>query len=61
MIIRPYKKSDREEIMKIISSLHPKWFDKNALCQIPQDIDSYMCVIAIQDRLVCGFTICSIE
>jgi len=55
MIIRPFVTSDIGQINIITHSLHPKWFDKKALVNIPKDIQTAKTYVAEINNEVLGF------
>lgn len=55
MKIREFKQSDLDGIKKIIKALHPKWFDKKALKNIPIDVQLQKCFVAEDENGVVGF------
>lgn len=62
MIIRLFEIKDLSQIKSLISSLHPKWFDHNALNHIPIDIQLGTTYIAEENAKVRGFiAIASLE
>lgn len=59
MFIRRFKITDLESIKKIAISLHPKWFDKNALINIPIDTLINKTLIAVNENKLVGFAVFS--
>ncbi len=59
MNIREYQNSDGKIIQAIIQKLHPKWFDANAVRNIPIDINFNKTFVAEFDQVVKGFLVCS--
>lgn len=55
MLIRRFKKSDLNQINNITQLLHPKWFDNNAIRNIPIDSQINNCFVAEQDNKIVGF------
>jgi len=55
MKIRKFKAEDLKSIKRIIKELHPKWFDKKALRNIPIDVQLQKCFIAEEKNKVIGF------
>lgn len=55
MIIRPFITNDIDQINIIAHLLHPKWFDKKALENIPKDIQTAKTCIAELNNEILGF------
>jgi N-acetylglutamate synthase-like GNAT family acetyltransferase len=55
MKIREFKAQDLESIKEIIKELHPKWFDKKALRNIPIDVQLQKCFVVEEKDKVIGF------
>ena len=55
MKIREFKQQDLDTIKKIVKKLHPAWFDKKALINIPIDIKLQKCLVAEKKGEVVGF------
>ena len=55
MEVRNYQYTDLDEIKKIIKNLHPKWFDDNALNNIPIDIHFQKTFVATDNGNIVGF------
>lgn len=53
--VRKFRKSDLESIKQITKSLHPDWFTKKALENIPRDIQLETCFVAEKNGKVVGF------
>ncbi|QQS39099.1 GNAT family N-acetyltransferase [Candidatus Woesebacteria bacterium] len=59
MIIRPFQTSDLLQISEIVASLHPKWFDNNAVVNIPIDAQLGRSFVAQDNKKIKGFIILS--
>lgn len=59
MLIRKFRKSDLEQIIHIAKLLHPKWFDSNALEQIPRDSQIHNCLVCEIENKIVGFIVFS--
>ena len=55
MKIRKLKVEDLKSIKKIIKELHPRWFDKKALRNIPIDVQLQKCFVAEEKNKAIGF------
>ena len=55
MIIRWFKPNDLIGIKKIIKELHPQWFYKKALKNIPRDVKQHQCIVAENRGKIIGF------
>lgn len=55
MEIKEFKLEDLNGIIKLINKLHPKWFDRNALVNIPIDIIFQKCFIVKDNEKIIGF------
>jgi len=55
MQIREFERTDLKAIKDIVQSLHPDWFDKNALRNIPVDVQFQKTLIAEDKGNVIGF------
>lgn len=55
MEIREFKQSDLGRVKKIIKKLHPRWFDKRALVNIPIDVRLQKCFVAEDKDKIVGF------
>ena len=59
MVIRPYRADDLAPLEQIVHKLHPKWFDANALINIPIDIQLGNSFVAEDSNEVKGFIVIS--
>ncbi|PJE61530.1 hypothetical protein COU87_03995 [Candidatus Roizmanbacteria bacterium CG10_big_fil_rev_8_21_14_0_10_39_12] len=59
MKVRPYESNDLTQIKTIILSLHPQWFDKNALNNIPIDVVLGKTFVVAENVAVQGFIVIS--
>lgn len=55
MKIRDFRQNELKEIKDIVNRLHPKWFDKKALRNIPIDMRLQKCFVAEKNGKVVGF------
>jgi len=55
MEIRNFHPHDLSEIKRIVGSLHPKWFDDQAVINIPIDVPFQKTFVAIDNNQVVGF------
>lgn len=53
--VRRFKEIDLVQIKAISLELHPKWFDRNALVNIPIDLQLNNCLVAETDHKIVGF------
>ncbi|MFH1787126.1 MAG: GNAT family N-acetyltransferase [archaeon] len=53
--IRQYRPADIEGIKLIVKSLHPDWFDKDALLNIPLDVRFQKTFVAVSGKRLVGF------
>jgi GNAT superfamily N-acetyltransferase len=59
MLVRPYKHSDLSKINAIVTALHPKWFDNNAVINIPIDAQLGKTYVIEEKSTIVGFVILS--
>jgi GNAT superfamily N-acetyltransferase len=55
MEVRKFRRSDLDEVNKIIENLHPKWFDDGAVDNIPIDINFQKTFVATNNNSIVGF------
>lgn len=53
--IKVFKTKFLKDIKRLVQMLHPKWFDKEALTNIPKDIRLQTSLIACQEEKAIGF------
>jgi ribosomal protein S18 acetylase RimI-like enzyme len=54
-LIRRLKLSDLNSIKQIINNLHPEWFTKEAVENIPRDIQFARCFVVEKNKKIAGF------
>jgi len=54
-LVRKFKVSDLDSIKRISKELHPEWFTKEALANIPRDIQFARCFVIEKNRKIVGF------
>jgi ribosomal protein S18 acetylase RimI-like enzyme len=55
MEVREFYSGDLEGIKKIFQDLHPKWFDDQAMINIPIDVKLQKTYVADNDKTIVGF------
>jgi ribosomal protein S18 acetylase RimI-like enzyme len=55
MRIRGFRHNDLNGVKKITKELHPKWFDKKALKNIPIDVRLHKCIVVEDKGIIIGF------
>lgn len=55
MDIVEFNKTDLKAVINVVNKLHPKWFDENALKNIPLDVQVQNCLVAKEGKNVIGF------